>query len=66
MLMEFAHSQPETQMILLTPQPLSAIRQAEESALKLQPDNRWTVEKFICIKRLQPAVRDEMRGTQQG
>ncbi len=66
MLMEFAHSQPETQMVLLTPQPLSAIRQAEESALKQQPHGRWAVEKFICIKRLQPALRDEMRGTQQG
>ena len=65
MLMEFAALQKETQLILLTPQSLSAIKQAEATALENRATRTWPVEKFIRIKQLLPAMRDEMRGTQQ-
>lgn len=65
MLMEFAAMQMDTQMILLTPQSLSAIEQAKTAALERQLDHKWPSEKFILIKRLEPAKRDEMRSTQQ-
>ena len=64
MLMEFAALQKDTQMILLTPQSLSAIEQARMSALEKQPDKAWPSERFILIKRLEPAKRDDMRSTQ--
>ena len=64
MLMEFAALQKDTQMILLTPQSLSAIEQARLSALEKQPNRAWPSENFILIKRLEPAKRDNMRTTQ--
>ena len=64
LLMEFAALQKDTQMILLTPQSLSAIEQARVSALEKQPNQGWPSERFILIKRLEPAKRDDMRSTQ--
>ena len=64
MLMEFAALQKDTQMILLTPQSLSAIEQARLSALEKQPNRAWPSENFILIKHLEPAKRDNMRSTQ--
>ena len=65
LLMEFAALQRETQLILLTPQSLSAIKQAEAKALERQQNGTWPVERFIRVKQLLPAMRDGMRGTQQ-
>ncbi|CAL5228582.1 g11742 [Coccomyxa viridis] len=64
LLMEFAALQKGTQMILLTPQSLSAIEQARASALEKQPNKTWPSERFILIKRLESAKRDDMRSTQ--
>ena len=67
LLMEFAALQRETQLILLTPQSLSAIKQAEAKALenRQQTMGHGLLREFIRVKQLLPAMRDGMRGTQQ-
>lgn len=61
MLMEYAVSHKDTQLILLTPLNLGAINDAAKRTQAMQPNGEWPAPDFMRIRQMFPAKRAVMR-----
>lgn len=61
MLMEFAVTHKDTQLILLTPLNTGAINEAARQTKEKLPSRDWPEPNFLCIKQMTPAQRSAMR-----
>ena len=64
MLMDFAVTHKDTQLILLTPLNLGAIEAAAKETKAALPGGDWPEPNFLCIKTMVPAQRSAMRSQQ--
>ncbi len=61
MIMEFAVSHKETQLILLTPLNMGAINDAAKGTKRMLPGGDWPNADFMRIRQMVPAQRAGMR-----
>lgn len=61
MLMDFAVSHRDTQLILLTPLAIEAINDAAERTRAAQPTGNWPAADFLRIRKMVPVQRRAMQ-----